>query len=171
MIDNKWLTIAAQEHLQAPRYNRSRRFLPIKCPECNFNTKEKSVFQDHTIEKHPLSFVFFGKIKSLYLSSLLFVKETNKELNSNEDKKTFKCTICDYSCSHNHNLAKHIGAVHEGKKPFKCSICDYSCSQKGHLTHHIASIHEGKKPFTCTVCYYKFSLKHHLASHIVQGLS
>ena len=68
-------------------------FALLKCPECDYDTKEESVFQDHAIEKHPLSFVFFGKIKSLYLSSVLFVKETNKELNSNiemEDRNNAK---------------------------------------------------------------------------------
>ena len=37
--------------------------------------------------------------------------------------------------------------VHEDKKAFKCSICDYKCSLNGHLTQHIASVNEGKKPF------------------------
>ena len=58
-------------------------FACLKCPECDFDTKEESFFQEHAVEKHPSSFVFFGKIKSLYLSSVLFVKETDKELNSN----------------------------------------------------------------------------------------
>ena len=58
-------------------------FACLKCPECDFDTKDESIFQDHAIEKHPLSFVLFGKIKSLFLSFDLFAKETNKELNSN----------------------------------------------------------------------------------------
>ena len=36
-------------------------FTFLKCPECNFDTKEEDNFQCHAIENHPLSFVFFGK--------------------------------------------------------------------------------------------------------------
>ena len=37
-------------------------FTFLKCPECNFDSKDEENFQDHAIENHPLSFVFFGKI-------------------------------------------------------------------------------------------------------------
>ena len=47
-------------------------FLYLKCPECTFDTQEDLCFQDHAIENHPLSFVFFGET---------FVKEENFELN------------------------------------------------------------------------------------------
>ena len=36
-------------------------FTFLKCPECNFDTKEEDNFQDHAIENHPMSFVFFQK--------------------------------------------------------------------------------------------------------------
>ena len=58
-------------------------FACLKCPECDFNTKEETVFQDHAVEKHPLSFVLFGKLKSLNLTSVIFPNETEEELNSN----------------------------------------------------------------------------------------
>ena len=47
-------------------------FLYLKCPECTFDTQEDLSFQDHALENHPLSFVFFGET---------FVKEENFELN------------------------------------------------------------------------------------------
>ena len=56
-------------------------FACLKCPECDFNTKEETFFQEHAVEKHPLSFVLFGKIRSVNLSAILFVKETEEELN------------------------------------------------------------------------------------------
>ena len=37
-------------------------FLCLKCPECNFDSKEDDVFEEHAIENHPLSFVIFGKV-------------------------------------------------------------------------------------------------------------
>ena len=55
-------------------------FLFLKCPECTFETQEDLSFQDHAIENHPLSFVFFGQT---------FVKEENFEINErySEDYK------------------------------------------------------------------------------------
>ena len=35
-------------------------FYIIKCPECEFNTKEENSFQNHAVENHPMSFAFFG---------------------------------------------------------------------------------------------------------------
>ena len=36
-------------------------FTYLKCPECVFDTKEKSCFQNHAIENHPLSHILFGQ--------------------------------------------------------------------------------------------------------------
>ena len=38
-----------------------------------------------------------------------------------------------------------VASAHEGKNTFKCDICDYSCSQKNDMNVHVASVHEGKK--------------------------
>ena len=35
-------------------------FLYFNCPECDFKAKENNLFQNHSVENHPLSFVFFG---------------------------------------------------------------------------------------------------------------
>ena len=62
-----------------------------------------------------------------------------------EDKKPFKCSICDKNFSEKGSMTKHMESVHEGKKPFKCSICDNNFSKKSNLTKHISSVHEEKK--------------------------
>ena len=49
MVENPWHVDCIQA------------FLFFKCPECVFDTKEEYKFQDHAVEKHPLSFVLFGK--------------------------------------------------------------------------------------------------------------
>ena len=49
MDQNPW----AVESLQA--------FYFLKCPECDFNTKEDNLFENHATENHPLSFVLFDK--------------------------------------------------------------------------------------------------------------
>ena len=57
----------------------------LKCPECIFDTKEEDFFQVHAIEKHPLSFVLFGKT---------FI-EDNFEENITIDDDFKKETTCD----------------------------------------------------------------------------
>ena len=49
MAQNPW----AVESIQA--------FYFLKCPECNFDTKEDSLFENHATENHSLSFVLFDK--------------------------------------------------------------------------------------------------------------
>ena len=36
-------------------------FYYLKCPECEFDTKKASIFEDHAIENHPMSFELFVK--------------------------------------------------------------------------------------------------------------
>ena len=38
-------------------------FLCWKCPECSFDTQGEDDFQEHAVENHPLSHVFFGTVK------------------------------------------------------------------------------------------------------------
>ena len=85
---------------------------------------------------------------------------------AHEEKKLFKCAICDYSSAIKGNMNKHVASVHEGKKPFHCDICDYSCSLKKDLNKHVASVHEGKKPFQCNICDASFVSKQSINEHI-----
>ena len=36
-------------------------FYFLKCPECDFDTKEENSFETHATKNHPLSLVLFGK--------------------------------------------------------------------------------------------------------------
>ena len=49
MAQNPW----AVESLQS--------FYYLKCPECNYDTKEEKSFENHATENHPLSLVLFDK--------------------------------------------------------------------------------------------------------------
>ena len=50
-VNNPWLVDSLQD------------FLFLQCPECTFGTKEEENFQEHAIETHPLSIVFFANSK------------------------------------------------------------------------------------------------------------
>ena len=49
MDQNPW----AVESLQS--------FYFLKCPECDFDTKEENLFENHATENHPLSLVLFDQ--------------------------------------------------------------------------------------------------------------
>ena len=46
--DNPWLVDSIQD------------FWFLKCPECNFDTKEEYIFQHHAIQNHPQSLPLFS---------------------------------------------------------------------------------------------------------------
>ena len=37
------------------------KILYLRCPECEFETKEENNFEDHAIKNHPMSFELFRK--------------------------------------------------------------------------------------------------------------
>ena len=78
----------------------------------------------------------------------------NLNMMMNTGEKPFKCSVCEYSCSHSGHLKTHM-MMHTGEKPFNCSVCEYSYSNSGHLKTHMM-MHTGEKPFKCSVCEYSF---------------
>ena len=47
--------------------------------------------------------------------------------------KTYSCSQCDASFSKPYKLKCHVTQVHENKRPFKCTVCDESFKVKHHL--------------------------------------
>ena len=104
-------------------------------------------------------------IQMWHLWLQLFSKSTEKRhfVSVHQGEKSFKCDICDYSCSQKSTM---LHQFMKGKKPLKCEICDYSCSQKNIMKTHVVSVHEGKKPFKCNICDHSFSKKQNLNTHV-----
>jgi len=55
--------------------------------------------------------------------------------------KSFKCDICNYSCSYRSSLKTHVLAVHHKLRPYKCNDCEYVASTKGILKKHAIIYH------------------------------
>ena len=57
----------------------------------------------------------------------------------------FKCDVedCEYTCSLNSCLKRHIKSVHDKIKDFKCELCDYTCSTNSTLKQHILTCKGG----------------------------
>jgi hypothetical protein len=57
-------------------------FSVLKCPECNFDSKEEDTFENHAIENHPLSFILFVKsVKEECFEDPLQIKEVHEKQN------------------------------------------------------------------------------------------
>ena len=50
-------------------------FYFLKCPECDFDTKEENSFEIHATKNHTLSFVLFGKKSNNEYFDSIYIKE------------------------------------------------------------------------------------------------
>ena len=69
-------------------------FYYLKCPECEFDTKEENSFKDHAIENHPMSHELFGK-KSVTLEEFDSVMIKEEQI-SDCDEKENNCEQFDF---------------------------------------------------------------------------
>ncbi len=113
-----------------------------------------------------------SKCKSIKFKSLFKVSETNGKVYKTciKCRERFKCNIedCNYSCSSNADLQKHIKQVHTKIKDLKCNIegCNFKCSSNSHLQQHIKQVHTRIKDCVCNNCDYKCSSNGALQIHI-----
>ena len=136
--------------------------MSFKCNNCDASFSLKARLNRH------IGFLVCRNPRTVHEGKLLTKKSNKANLKMHiesvhEQKKPFKCNICDVGFSHKGYLDKHI---HEEKKPFKCNDCGTSYSRKGNLNRHIKSVHERKEPFKCNYCDKAFSLKGNLNRHI-----
>jgi hypothetical protein len=82
--------------------------------------------------------------------------------------KDFNCPDCDYTCSTNYDLKRHIKQVHDQIKDINCPDCDFTCSTNSCLKRHIKQVHDQIKDVECPLCDYKCSTNSALKSHTKQ---
>ena len=166
-----------------------RDFCCIKCPECEYFTKEETLFENHATQNHPLSFVLFDKksdINEDIFDSIVIKEEpllpmTNtfvndysaKNLPNEESEKPFGSeTFVDFKIKKKEQSDK----LHEedcelgtSNSKLECDFCIETYSKRADLNRHISSVHDGR-PYQCEICklYTKTeeSLKQHkFAAH------
>ena len=164
-------------------------FACLKCPECDFDAKFEGPFQNHAVENHPLSDVFFGlktKIKQLKKeevencveSSLIKTELDDVEINSKEmqyDQTELETDQIDFESKefdleeNGSNMNLDIQAdfrfqVHDGKKYWCCNMCDYRTNRTHSLRNHIYNVH--KQEFSCIICGEIYTEPENLSQHI-----
>ena len=164
-------------------------FSCLKCPECNFFTKEEKIFKDHAMKKHPLSLTLFVKseiatlqvvenCKTEQLNSfkpLITIKEESDETNIYvKESKNEQLEHRNQQIIFEHdplNISKEIASTFiEENETFVCSICSKTLTSKYCLNQHIVTVHRGHmlplKPFKCDICGLSFAGKLQLKGHI-----
>ena len=126
--------------------------------DCSVNV-EKLVESEYPGESDPNNKKGTGN--NCYTSEYFTMPVFNQRWHT--EQKSFKCSLCTYSCSKASRLKRH-NRTHTGEKPYTCEICNSSFSRSSHLERH-KKIHTGKKPFTCRICNSSFSRPSYLQTH------
>jgi phage host-nuclease inhibitor protein Gam len=82
--------------------------------------------------------------------------------------RDIKCNQCDHVCSENSNLKKHIKRVHDRIRDIKCNQCEFACSDNSSLKMHIKRIHNQIRDINCELCEFACSANNDLKRHIKQ---
>ena len=158
-------------------------FYFLKCPECDFDTKEENSFENHATENHPLSFVLFDK---KYVESDFNTIDIKEEPLSHSDTQI----RYDDQKSSIHNQFSLLSSVTEDnsmldvpelkKEPTNESYMDENQSRKMEtystdveiIGNNLqedplnSEVHEEKKQYKCFHCHKAFVRYETLKAHI-----
>ena len=59
-----------------------------------------------------------------------------------------------------------LKSIHDERKTYKCDLCDSKFKSKCFLKYHTESVHIGIKPFQCENCGKELSSKQSLKNHM-----
>ena len=170
MSDNPWQV----DNIQA--------FWFLKCPECTFDTKKENIFQEHAVENHPQSFVFFldGIDTKVEIENDFFeIKqepsidfcESNNCIEINDDplenevaldyktEQVFQNNECNQGIKEESSLTQHTVKVHKKKGKCKKENIKPENDIKEKLVHK-------KKEYPCSLCGKTFSITFNLKLHV-----
>ena len=81
------------------------------------------------------------------------VQERKKNHKSQNEKKSFKCKLCNITIKNDRwKLKRHMKTVHENRKDYQCEQCGKSYAQKDTLKKHENGVHFKMKPYECEIC-------------------
>ena len=161
-------------------------FCCIKCPECEYYTKEETLFENHATENHPLSFVLFDtksdmnedlfdsiviKEEPILPMSNTFVNDhCARNLPNNESEKNFGSeTFADFkvkkkTSEQTDKLQEDNCELGKSDSKLECDFCIETFSKKADLNQHISSVHYGR-PYQCDICKLYMKTEESLKQH------
>ena len=126
---------------------------PHSCEQCSKSFLRKVDMKNHLKIHGPRNKFACGKCGKYVLNEKSLLKHIDKGIcertpNVNE-KKQFKCDICNVSFRTENNLNKHKeNFVHD---KFSCSYCNKKFFHKTYYERHLQT-HSSLKPFSCELC-------------------
>jgi len=134
-------------------------FYFLRCPECDFDTKEENSFEIHSTANHPLSFVFFDKhsVNDIFNQDVIKIEpmsDYDRKDNFNDEKPLdteflplHYPEISLTEKTEDSSMKRKIRKNQEGKKLFSCSICNSSFTRTKSLKKHIKTVHESMNQY------------------------
>uniref|UniRef100_A0A1B6CP34 C2H2-type domain-containing protein n=1 Tax=Clastoptera arizonana TaxID=38151 RepID=A0A1B6CP34_9HEMI len=119
-----------------------RKYNPLVCPVCCFETKGKQNLLNHVkshVSNKPYRCETCGKHFALK-------KQLSAHMKTIHKPRQFTCEVCQKLFQSKFHLDRHLN-IHYNSKPFYCPFCLYSSNTHGNLSNHVRGIH-GKKDFS-----------------------
>ena len=156
MSTNPWQVDSIQE------------FTFLNCPECVFYTKQEKYFEDHAIEKHPLSSVFFGinakGEEDLKQINFAGVPVELIEVNYDEISAEIQQNIIMQDDLKNSDVFISTGNFSENSDHFQGFQINQIVSPKEDELK-VSSVHDEIKPQQCLICGESFTTQKQLKEH------
>lgn len=135
--------------------------------------------QDITTLKEEVS-----DLKMLFTTIAKNTKDKDQEISEEKDKdednveseQTFKCEVCEYTCTNAGLLQKHIKTKHQDmkqdkvqEKTFFCHDCNKSFNSKKSFKKHEKSHSTSNKKSKCGICEENHENKRDLDQHVQEN--
>ena len=88
------------------------------------------------------------------------------EILSDDQKRKYKCNICDKSYKSQGNLTDHIKHAHLETKQYSCDACPYRSYNRTIVMQHKKIMHYKIKPYKCDQCQFSTSSNKKIRCHI-----
>lgn len=131
------------------------------CGECGKAFYHKYELRAHMVT-HSDERPFVCKICNVSYRSLNYLTEHVKTHDA-ENRKRFKCTLCDFESFHRQSLRFHMNVHKDAAAKVSCEICS-KVIMKYHLKNHL-KLHTGEKKEICEYCGRKFAMRKNLIVH------
>uniref|UniRef100_A0AAV1UKH0 C2H2-type domain-containing protein n=1 Tax=Peronospora matthiolae TaxID=2874970 RepID=A0AAV1UKH0_9STRA len=143
----------------------------VQCVECGHEFKFATELVAHSREVRHLSFgcAYEGCSKRYskreHLTRHVETVHVRGKTQALEERKPFKCELCQARFTYNHGLTRHVKRSHWNVNlPFECAACRKGFKKKSELQAH-SYVHTGVLPFECGHCGERFLKRFWLTRH------
>lgn len=148
-----------------------RRRPPQKCPQCDYETRDKDSYKSHMAKHDPAAERFVCDVCSKkFRSKRGFTCHKRGHLGPDQ---LHKCFLCEFHTPQKSSWVQHLAVIHKVDRQgnrllekFKCPDCDFVCVADHKLKVHVMRKHSTDKPFKCSECDYATFLKYDLDKHV-----